>query len=84
MKNDPLTRHFILRQLFHKPFVSSLRGRQDALETIFDTRPPVEELKGRLKEVVVKCQRDIRKQNEEYQNSMNKVTRLESERNLLM
>ena len=64
-------------------FFYRLRGRQEALESIFDTRPPIEELKDELSSFMKKCQLKLRKHTEEFQDSNNKVTKLESEISLL-
>ena len=64
------------------PLLFSLRNRQELLEDLFDTRPPAEELKPKLKAFLQRCQGDSRKQTEELQKYQNKVIKLESERNL--
>eukprot|EP00111_Clytia_hemisphaerica_P021776 TCONS_00064034-protein len=63
-------------------FDGILRNRQGLLEDLFDTRPPAEELKPKLKSFLQRCQADLRKQTDELQKYHNKVTKLESERNL--
>lgn len=60
-------------------FDNILRGRQELLETLFDTRPPVEELKDTLSHFTKKCQSDLRQQNDEFHKSNTKLTKLESE-----
>ena len=61
-----------------------MRGRQELLESVFDAIPPVENLKTRLQSFLRSCQGDVRKQSDDFQKSNNKVTKIESERNMLM